>query len=50
MASNKTEGPDAVLAACEYFGECGKKAAEKTRAACGGTMTFRQKLIDELSF
>ncbi len=50
MASNKTVGTDAVLAACEYFGECGKKAAEKTQAVSGGTMTFRQKFIDELSF
>lgn len=50
MASNKTAGTDAVMAACEYFGECGKKAAEKTRAVSGGTMSFRMNFIDELSF
>lgn len=41
--------PKAASKLCGFYGECGRKAAEKAREQEGGTMTFRMFLIDELS-
>lgn len=40
---------EAVLAAVTAMGVCGELAYEKTKAAGGGTMTFRMHLIDQMS-
>ena len=37
-----------AAAAVTFMGMAGERAAEKTRAAGGGTMTFRQLFIDEI--
>ena len=39
----------AAVCACGFMGICGENAAEQTKTACGGTMTFRDKLIDSAS-
>lgn len=38
-----------AAASCAWMGIAGELAAERTAAAGGGTMTFREKLIDALS-
>ena len=49
LAANPEDPVGAIHAACEFVGECGEKAAARTEEINGGTMTFRLKLIDELS-
>lgn len=39
----------AVVASCEMMGSCGERAAEYTRENGAGTMSFHNKLIDEIS-
>lgn len=40
---------DAAIACCEWIKYAGELAAKRTRAKEGGTMTFRQELIDVIS-
>ena len=46
-------GPEATIeaaaACCSFIGLCGEAAAEKTKECQGGTMTFRNVFIDEVS-
>lgn len=40
---------EAVTAACQCMGECGEKAANKTKNENAGIMTFHTYLLDEIS-
>ena len=40
---------EAAAACCSFIGLCGEAAAEKTKECQGGTMTFRNAFIDEVS-
>ena len=40
---------EAAAACCSFIGLCGEAAAEKTKECQGGTMTFRNVFIDEVS-
>lgn len=49
VSNNKRHMLKAVTASCELMGRCGEKAAEFARECGVGTMSFRNKLIDEIS-
>lgn len=49
MAASPEEPFEAVCTATAWMNLCAEKAARKTQAADGGTMTFRMYLIDEIS-
>lgn len=49
MASSPEAPFEAVCTAVGWMNLCAQKAARKTQAADGGTMTFRMYLIDEIS-
>lgn len=49
MASSPEDPFEAVCTAVGWMNLCAQKAARKTQAADGGTMTFRMYLIDEIS-
>lgn len=40
---------ESAAMACTFLGTCGKEAADKTKDAGGGTMTFRNNYIDCIS-
>ncbi|MCR5209845.1 MAG: hydroxyethylthiazole kinase [Lachnospiraceae bacterium] len=49
LAANPKDFIMSAYSACEFIGDCGERAARETAAGHGGTMTFRQNFIDELS-
>ncbi len=49
MAASPEDPFEAVCTAVGWMNLCAQKAARKTQAADGGTMTFRMYLIDEIS-
>lgn len=49
MAADPEDHFEAACTAVSWMNLCAEKAARKTQAADGGTMTFRMYLIDEIS-
>lgn len=48
LAANPEQPFEAVCTAVDWMNDAAEKAARKTQAADGGTMTFRMYLIDEI--
>lgn len=48
LAANPEQSFEAVCTAVDWMNDAAEKAARKTQAANGGTMTFRMYLIDEI--